>query len=51
MSFVTHDQNELVWFTSPLLDGVRHGFSTRQGIPQLAHTFRKRYFPRQSASR
>ena len=31
MSFVTHDQNELVWFTAPLLDGVRHGFSTRRG--------------------
>ena len=31
MSFVTHDQNELVWFTAPLLDGVRLGFSTGGG--------------------
>ena len=31
MSFVTHVQNDLVWLTSPLLDGVRHGFSTRRG--------------------
>ena len=31
MSFVTHEQNGLRWLTSPLLDGVRHGFSTRQG--------------------
>lgn len=31
MSFDTHEQNGLVWLTSPLLDGVRHGFSTRLG--------------------
>ena len=31
MSFVTHAQNDLVWLTSPLLEGVRHGFSTRRG--------------------
>ena len=31
MSFVNHEQNGLIWLTSPLLDGVRHGFSTRRG--------------------
>ena len=31
MSFETHEQNGLVFFTSPLLSGVRHGFSTRKG--------------------
>ena len=31
MSFVTHEQQNLVYLTSPLLDGVRHGFSTRRG--------------------
>lgn len=31
MSFVNHEQNGLFWLTSPLLDGVRHGFSTRRG--------------------
>lgn len=31
MAFVTHEQNELVWLASPLLGGVRHGFSTRRG--------------------
>lgn len=31
MSFVTHEQQELIWLTSPLLDEVRHGFSTRWG--------------------
>ena len=31
MSFLTHEQNGLVWLTSSLLDGVCHGFSTRQG--------------------
>ena len=31
MSFLTHEENGLVWLTSPLLSGVRHGFSTRQG--------------------
>ena len=31
MPFETHEQNGLVFLTSPLLSGVRHGFSTRQG--------------------
>ena len=31
MSFLTHEQNGLVWLASPLLPGVRHGFSTRLG--------------------
>ena len=31
MPFDTHEQNGLVWLTSPLLGSVRHGFSTRQG--------------------
>lgn len=31
MSFQTHDENGLVWLTSGILDGVRHGFSTRRG--------------------
>lgn len=31
MSFETHEKNGLVWFTAPLLEGVRHGFSTRKG--------------------
>ena len=31
MAFVTHEQQDLVYLTSPLLDGVRHGFSTRRG--------------------
>lgn len=31
MSFETHEQNGLVWLTSPQLSGVRHGFSTRLG--------------------
>ena len=31
MSFMNHEQNGLVYLTSPLLDGVRHGFSTRRG--------------------
>lgn len=31
MSFLTHEQSGLVWLTSSLLCGVRHGFSTRQG--------------------
>jgi len=30
MAFVTHTKNELVWFSSPLLGEVRHGFSTRK---------------------
>ena len=31
MSFVTNEQQSLVWLASPLLGGVRHGFSTRRG--------------------
>lgn len=34
MSFESHEQNGLLWLTSPLLadtPGIRHGFSTRQG--------------------
>ena len=31
MPFETREQNGLVFLTSPLLSGVRHGFSTRQG--------------------
>lgn len=31
MPFETHEQNGLVWLTSPLLAGVGHGFSTRLG--------------------
>ena len=31
MPFKTHKENGLVWLTSPLLRGVRHGFSTRKG--------------------
>ena len=31
MPFETHEQNGLVFLTSPLLSGIRHGFSTRQG--------------------
>lgn len=31
MPFESHEQNGLVWLTSPLLGGVRHGFSTRKG--------------------
>jgi hypothetical protein len=31
MPFDTHTRNGLVWLTSPLFIGVRHGFSTRQG--------------------
>ena len=31
MSFLTHTRDGLVYLTSPLLSGVRHGFSTRQG--------------------
>ncbi len=31
MSFQTHEQNGLVWLTSDVLSGVRHGFSTRRG--------------------
>ncbi len=31
MSFQTHDENGLVFLTSDILDGVRHGFSTRRG--------------------
>ena len=31
MPFDIHEQNGLVFLTSPLLSGVRHGFSTRKG--------------------
>ena len=31
MSFLSHESNGLLWFTSPQLEGVRHGFSTRLG--------------------
>lgn len=34
MAFVTHEQNELLWYGSSLLEGrpgVAHGFSTRKG--------------------
>ena len=31
MSFDIHEQNGLVWLSSPLLSGIHHGFSTRQG--------------------
>ena len=31
MPFAFHNQNGLLWLTSPLLSGVAHGFSTRQG--------------------
>ncbi len=33
MSFLTHQNNDLLWLSSSLLDGapVRHGFSTRSG--------------------
>ena len=31
MSFETHEQNGLVWLTSPMLKNVSHGFSTRKG--------------------
>ena len=31
MPFETHEQNGLVFLTSPLLSGVRHAFSTRKG--------------------
>lgn len=31
MSFLSHESNDLLWFTAPQLEGVRHGFSTRVG--------------------
>ena len=31
MSFQTHEENGLVFLTSDILSGVRHGFSTRKG--------------------
>ena len=31
MPFDTHEQNSLIWLTTPLLTGVHHGFSTRLG--------------------
>ena len=37
MSFLTHEKNELVWLTSSMLEGVRHGFSTRKGGVSEGH--------------
>ena len=37
MPFDTHTKNELVWLTSPLFAGVRHGFSTRRGGVSRGH--------------
>lgn len=31
MSFTFHQEDDLLWLSSPLLHSVRHGFSTRQG--------------------
>lgn len=31
MSFTFHQENDLLWLSAPVLCGVRHGFSTRQG--------------------
>lgn len=31
MSFTFHEHTSLVWLSSPLLSGIRHGFSTRLG--------------------
>ena len=31
MSFATHTNQQILWLTAPLMDGVRHGFSTRPG--------------------
>lgn len=31
MPLETHEKNGLVWLTSPVLSGIPHGFSTRQG--------------------
>lgn len=31
MSFESHEENGIVWLTSPLLNGAGHGFSTRKG--------------------
>lgn len=31
MAFDLHEQQGLLWLTSPLLSGVRHGFTTRKG--------------------
>ena len=37
MPFISHEQNQLLWFTSSLLDGVHHGFSTRKGGVSQGH--------------
>ena len=31
MPFSTHTRDGLVWLSAPLLQGIRHGFSTRKG--------------------
>lgn len=31
MPFETHEQNQLIWLSSPLLSGITHAFSTRKG--------------------
>lgn len=31
MSFTLHQENHLLWLSAPILQGVCHGFSTRQG--------------------
>lgn len=36
MSFETHEQNQLLWLTSPLFSGVTHAFSTRKGGVSVA---------------
>ena len=37
MSFISHEQDQLLWFTSSLLKNVRHGFSTRKGGVSQGH--------------
>ena len=37
MPFLTHEKNDLVWLTSSMLEGVRHGFSTRRGGVSSGH--------------
>jgi len=37
MAFVTHTKNKLIWFSSPLLEEVSHGFSTRKGGVSRGH--------------
>lgn len=31
MPFSTHTRDGLVWLSAPLLQGIHHGFSTREG--------------------